>query len=146
MRRGRLTLWFWKVHPRIYRATGGLIGRRMGFGMPVLLLDTVGRKSGARRTSAVCYMADGPRFVLIASNAGHTAHPAWLLNLRARPQARIQAGRRKLQVRARESEGGERDRLWNLMAEIYPGYDLYREKTDRHIPVVVLEPDPAPAP
>ena len=141
MRRTRLIVSLWRMHPHVYRATRGLIGRRIGLGMPVLVLDTIGRKTGARRTSAVAYLPDGERYVMIASNQGHTAHPAWLHNLRANPDATIQVGRRKLNVRAREAEGEERDRLWQKMTEVYPGFDLYDERAaGRRIPVVVLEP------
>ncbi|HEX2032214.1 MAG TPA: nitroreductase family deazaflavin-dependent oxidoreductase [Actinomycetota bacterium] len=141
MQRGRLMRFFWRIHPRIYRATRGLIGTRAGFGMPILLLDTVGRKSGEPRTNAVCYLRDGDRYFMIASNAGHGAHPAWLHNLRASPEATIQVGRRRRPVRAREAQGEERERLWRKAVVVYPSYELYQRRApQRRIPVVVLEP------
>ncbi len=133
-------LFLWRIHPHVYRATRGLVGRRIGLGMPVLVLETIGRKSGARRTNAVCYLPDGDRYVMIASNQGHGANPGWLYNLRANPEATIQVGSRKRRVRARESRGAERERLWRKAVDTYPGFELYRTRAaGRHIPVVVLE-------
>lgn len=141
LRRGRVVLFFWRIHPYVYRATRGVIGRRIGLGMPVLLLDTVGRKTGARRTSAIGYVPDGDRYVLIGSNQGHVKNPAWVYNLRANPEATVQVGARKRRVRAREADGDERERLWRRAVDVYPGFELYKERAgSRHIPVVVLEP------
>lgn len=141
MRRGRLVLFMWRIHPYVYRATRGLVGRRVGLGMPVLLLDTTGRRSGAARTNAIGYVPDGDRYVLIASNQGHAKHPAWVHNLRANPEATVQVGARKRRVRAREAEGDERERLWRRAVDVYPGFELYKKRAGgRHIPVVVLEP------
>ncbi|MGH2724926.1 MAG: nitroreductase family deazaflavin-dependent oxidoreductase [Actinomycetota bacterium] len=140
MPEGPLMRFVWRVHPSVYRATGGLLGRRMGFGLPVLLLETTGRRTGQRRTTSACYLADGSSYAVIASRVGNEKDPAWILNLRAHPDATVHIGRRRIAVTAREAEGQERDRLWTAMAARYPGYDRYRERTSRRIPVVVLEP------
>lgn len=130
----------WRIHPSVYRATRGVIGGRMGFGLPVLLLETMGRRTGRPRTTSACYLRDGRRFVVIGSRAGNPRNPAWVLNLRASPRATVQIGRRRIPVRAREADGGERERLWHAMSAKYPGYERYRQRTSRKIPVVVLEP------
>lgn len=137
---GPLMRFVWRVHPSVYRATRGVIGGRMGFGLPVLLLETTGRRTGAVRTSSACYLGDGGRFVIIASRAGNPRNPAWLLNLRGEPRATIQIRGRRIPVTAREAQGEERARLWRAMAATYPGYERYRRRTSRTIPVVVLEP------
>jgi deazaflavin-dependent oxidoreductase (nitroreductase family) len=137
---GPLMRFVWRVHPGVYRATRGVIGGRMGFGLPVLLLETTGRRTGRVRTSSACYLRDGERIVIIASRAGNPKDPAWLLNLRADPQATIQIRGRRIPVTAREARGQERERLWRAMSARYPGYERYRRRTYRTIPVVVLEP------
>lgn len=121
----------------LYRRSGGKIGGRMA-GAPVLLLTTSGRKSGRPWTVPLMYQADGDRWVIIASNGGRPRHPAWWLNLRARPDASVQIGRQVHPVTAVETAGEERARLWRRMADMYQGYDAYARKTSRKIPVVVL--------
>ena len=129
--------WFW--HKRLYRWSGGRIGARMA-NLPVLLLDTVGRKSGTPRTNALTYLPWGDAFVVIASVLGEPKHPAWYLNLEAMPDVRIQVGSRRLAVRARDAEGAEREAIWDALVKQSPDYVQYRAKTERRIPVVVLEP------
>ncbi len=127
-------------HVAAYRATGGLIGQRFpGFG-PVLLLDHVGAKSGKRRTTPLLYARDSDSFVIVASKGGHPRNPAWYHNLLAHPQTSVQVGRKRLQVRARPAEAQERERLWSLAVSVYPTYEAYRRRTDREIPIVVLDP------
>lgn len=130
----------WRLHPRLYRRTGGRLGGRIAR-MPVLLLTSRGRRSGQERTSALLHLRDGERFVVIASNAGEDRHPAWWLNLRAEPRGEVELGRHRIAVRAREVEGPEREQLWTRWLEADPSYDEYRKRTTRRIPVVVLEPD-----
>lgn len=139
VRRTRLMEWIWKIHPWIYRLTGGRVGGR-AMGMPVLLLHTVGRKSGQRRVNALMYLPDGDRCVVVASNAGEPLHPAWWLNLRANPRTTIQVGRDTIDVTAREATGEEREQLWKRIVAAESGYETYRQRTERQIPVVVLEP------
>jgi deazaflavin-dependent oxidoreductase (nitroreductase family) len=90
------------LHRALYRATGGRIGANMA-GMRMLLLETLGRRSGQRRATPLLYVEDGERFVVVASNAGDARNPAWLLNLRKHPEAGIQVGTRRVAVRAREA-------------------------------------------
>jgi deazaflavin-dependent oxidoreductase (nitroreductase family) len=130
---------FWRIHPVIYRLTGGrMLGRIAG--VPVLLLTTRGRRSGAPRTKPLLYLADGDAYVVAASFAGEPRHPAWWLNLRADPAAVVQVGRRTVPVRAREAEGAERERLWRAIVEQEASFAEYERRTTRRIPVVVLEP------
>jgi deazaflavin-dependent oxidoreductase (nitroreductase family) len=127
-------------HTAIYRASNGLIGHRFPGAPPMLLLDHVGARSGVKRTSPLVYGRDGESLVLIASKGGYPKNPAWLHNLVANPDTRVQVGSQIRNVRARVAEGSERERLWKLMIGVYSGYDGYRKRTDREIPVVVLEP------
>ena len=133
----------WKLgsgaHAGVYRATGGKLFGRMGKS-PILLLNTVGRKSGKKRTSPLLYVMDGEDFVIIASKGGASAHPAWYLNLMANPEATVEIEDREVRVRAEEAHSEEKSRLWQKMVEMYPAYDAYQEKTEREIPLLVLRP------
>jgi deazaflavin-dependent oxidoreductase (nitroreductase family) len=131
------------VHRALYRATGGRIGARLR-GADMLLLATLGRRSGQQRVTPLLYVADGERFVVVASNAGDDRHPAWLLNLRKQPAAEIQIGPRKLRVRALEASDAEAERLWPKLLASYPNFHDYRTHARRHIPVVMLEPIASP--
>jgi len=126
-----------RVHTWVYRATGGVIGRSAG---PItnLLLTTRGRQSGAARTVALAYMADGERWVVVASNGGADRHPAWWLNLTVQPEAAIEIGRERIEVVAREAEGEERAALWAKLARYNPPWGAYERITSRRIPVVIL--------
>ena len=127
-------------HTAIYRASRGIIGHRFPGSPPVLLLDHVGARSGARRTSPLVYGRDGQNLVLVASKGGYPKHPAWLHNLRANPDTTVQVGSSVHEVHARVADGEERARLWALMVSVYGGYEGYRRRTEREIPLVVLEP------
>ncbi len=127
-------------HTAIYRASNGLIGHRFPGAPPMLLLDHVGARSGVKRTSPLVYGRDGENLVLVASKGGYPKNPAWLHNLVANPDTRVQVGSQIRNVRAHVAEGEERERMWKLMVGVYSGYDGYRKRTDREIPVVVLEP------
>ncbi len=131
---------FTRAHMFWYRLSGGLIGGRVGKAR-FLLLTTTGRKSGRPWTTPLTYTRDGDDLVLIASNGGSDRHPAWYLNLTADPRATVQAGHERRAVRAVTAGPEQRERLWSLMAAIYPGYESYRKATKREIPVVVLHPD-----
>jgi deazaflavin-dependent oxidoreductase (nitroreductase family) len=121
-----------------FRATGGRIGGKIG-GVPILLLTTTGRRSGASRTAPLMYLEDAGRFVVVASNAGDDRHPAWWLNLRKTPQAEVEIGTRRLRVRGRQASTDEHAKLWPKLVALYSAYDVYRTRTRREIPVVVLE-------
>ena len=108
--------------------------------MPVLLLTTTGRKSGKPRTQPLTFARAGEGYAVIGSKGGAAHHPLWFLNLRANALAEVTVGRTTQQVRAREAEGEERERLWRQLADVHPGYDRYAQKTSRTIPVIVLEP------
>ena len=127
------------VHAGVYRATGGKLFGRMGKS-PILLLNTVGRKTGRKRTSPLLYVMDGEDFVIIASKGGAAAHPAWYLNLRANPEATVEIGDREVQVEAEVADPEEKARLWQKMVEMYPAYDDYQRKTGREIPLLILHP------
>jgi deazaflavin-dependent oxidoreductase (nitroreductase family) len=135
--------WFWErftdAHTATYKLSGGRIGGK-AYGVPVVLIESVGRKSGKRRTHPLLCLPDGDNLVLIASKGGTDRHPAWYHNLKADPETTAWWKGQKRQVRAREASGEERDRLWRMMAEAYPDYESYQRRTDRQIPVVVLEP------
>lgn len=127
------------IHNRIYRLSGGKVGGRIGK-VRVLLLTTTGRKSGRRRTNPLLYThVDDNAYMVIASKGGADRHPLWYLNLQAKPLAEVTIGRKTQRVRARDAEGDERERLWRALADLYPGYDRYAQKTSRRIPVVVLD-------
>jgi deazaflavin-dependent oxidoreductase (nitroreductase family) len=126
------------LHKRVYRLTGGRVGGRI-CKLPVLLLTTIGRKSGRPGTQPLAYTRVGGDYAGIASKGGAAQHPLWYLNLRANPLAEVTVGRDTRKVRARDAEGEERERLWCALADLYPGYDRYAQKTSRRIPVVVLE-------
>jgi deazaflavin-dependent oxidoreductase (nitroreductase family) len=127
-------------HAKIYRATNGLIGYRVPGAPPMLLLDHVGAKSGTRRTSPLVFARDGQNVILIASKGGYPKNPAWFHNLIANPDTRIQIGSKRSDVHARSAKPEEYDRLWKRAVEVYGGYEDYRRRTARQIPLVVLEP------
>jgi F420H(2)-dependent quinone reductase len=127
------------AHAGVYRATGGKLFGRMGKS-PILLLNTVGRKTGRKRTSPLLYVMDGEDFVIIASKGGAATHPAWYLNLRANPQATVEIGDREVHVEAEVADPEEKARLWQKMVEMYPTYDDYQRKTEREIPLLLLRP------
>jgi deazaflavin-dependent oxidoreductase (nitroreductase family) len=131
------------MHTYLYRLTGGLIGHRFP-GLPsMLLLDHVGAKSEIKRTTPLLYVKDGPdRLVIVASKGGHPRHPAWFHNLRAHPDTTVQVGSERRAVHARVAEPQERARLWPKALEVYPTYADYQRRTEREIPLVILEPRP----
>jgi deazaflavin-dependent oxidoreductase (nitroreductase family) len=106
----------------------------------MLLLDHVGAKSGTRRTTPLLYVEDGADLVMVASKGGFPKHPAWFHNLRANPATTVQVGSERRPVQARVAAPEERDRLWALVDAAYPGYEDYRARANREIPLVVLEP------
>ena len=128
-----------KLHSFVYRVTNGRVGGRIAGG-PVLLLTTTGRKSGRERTIPLLYLKDGEDLVVVGSNGGTAAPPAWWLNLTDNPEATIEVGGHKMRVRAEEAGFEENERLWPKLVKMYGGYEDYRRRTDREIPVVFLHP------
>lgn len=130
---------FGEEHVRRYRETGGKEGHDWKRGSKILLLTTKGRTSGEPRTTPLIYEADGDRYVIVASKGGAPEHPGWYRNLVKQPEVELQVWDEVFPARARTADGEERDRLWRLAARQWPDYDEYAKKTDRQIPVVVLE-------
>ncbi|MGN6605739.1 MAG: nitroreductase family deazaflavin-dependent oxidoreductase [Jatrophihabitans sp.] len=134
------------AHTRLYRLTGGRLGRtwRVGSGLrqpaPVCLLTTTGRKTGRPRTVPLVYFEDDGDIVFIASQGGRAENPMWYGNLVANPEVEIEIGRDKRAYRARTATGAERARLWRRAVAVYADYDNYQSLTEREIPVVVCEP------
>jgi F420H(2)-dependent quinone reductase len=128
-----------RVHAALYRATGGRIGHTAGR-ITTLLLTTTGRRSGQPRTVPLAYLADGARFVVVASNGGSDRAPAWWTNLRAQPAATVQVGARVVPVVARAATPAEHTVLWPRLTAVNPFFAQYTQITSRPIPVVVLEP------
>lgn len=129
---------FGQEHVRTYRETGGERGYHWR-GATILLLTTTGGVSGEERTTPLIFRQDGERWVIVASKGGAPDHPAWYKNLSADPSATIQVKSERIPVHAHAAEGAERARLWELMNEVWPPYEDYQRKTEREIPVVVLE-------
>ena len=129
-------------HAFVYRTSGGRVGHRVPGLPPMLLVDHVGAKSGTRRTAALAYVNDGDDVVLVASKGGHPKHPAWFHNLRANPETTVQIGTEHREVRARVATPEEHVRLWPKAVETYSGFASYQERTERKIPLVILEPRP----
>jgi deazaflavin-dependent oxidoreductase (nitroreductase family) len=129
---------FGAEHIRVFRETKGERGYHW-HGTTILLLTTTGRSSGQERTAPLIHRTDDGRWVVVASKGGAPEHPGWYKNLEANPEATIELPGETVPVRARVAEGEERQRLWSLMTEVWPSYDDYQRKTEREIPVVVLE-------
>lgn len=129
---------FSRVHAAVYRRLRGH-GVDHALGCDIVLLETVGRRSGSRHEVPLFAFRDGARTIVIASRGGNSRAPAWYLNLRAHPEAVLRRDDVAHAVRASDARGEERERLWSIAARAYPGYETYRERTRRTIPVVVLE-------
>ncbi|GII80351.1 nitroreductase [Sphaerisporangium rufum] len=127
-----------KEHVDRYRATDGAEGHDWN-NTTVLLLTTTGRRSGQKRTTPLIYQRHGDDHVVVASKGGDPAHPEWYLNLEADPEVEVQVKADRFRARARTATPQEKPELWRLMAATWPQYDEYQTKTDREIPVVVLE-------
>jgi deazaflavin-dependent oxidoreductase (nitroreductase family) len=122
-------------------------GRVVAIGMaPSLMLTTTGRRSGLPRSNPLLYVQDGADLIVIASNWGGQSDPAWAYNLRSDPSARVTLGGREVPVTAREIEGADRERLWKLIVDQWPGYEAYRTRAPhRKLRIFRLTPTPARA-
>lgn len=121
-----------------FRANAGVVGGPFE-GAPMILVTHTGAKSGIERTTPLVYSQDGDAYVIIASKGGHPQHPAWFHNLVANPTVQVEVGAERFTATARVAEQPERDRLYAAQAALMPNFTEYQEKTDRVIPVVVLE-------
>jgi F420H(2)-dependent quinone reductase len=137
-----------KANVWLYQKTGGFIGGtwRVGAafprGVPVLLLTTVGKKSGQPRTTPLLYLADGANLVVVGSKGGMPGDPLWVGNLKTTPDVEVQVGRKRETRRARIASPAERERLWPLLVAHYADFATYQAWTERTIPVILLEPLP----
>jgi deazaflavin-dependent oxidoreductase (nitroreductase family) len=129
---------FGEEHVKRYRETDGVEGHEWQ-GTVTLLLTTTGRKSGERRETPLIYQRQGDDYLVVASKGGADAPPAWYLNLQADPEVEVQVLGDRFTARARTATAAEKPELWKIMAATWPAYDEYQTKTDREIPVVVLE-------
>jgi len=121
-----------------FRANGGKVGGPFQ-GATLLLLHTRGAKTGAERVHPLVYQAKGEDVVVFGSYAGAPSHPAWFHNVVANPEVQAEIGSETVPMRARVTEGAERDELWERQKELVPGFADYERKTSRQIPVIVLE-------
>ena len=126
-------------HVRRYRETNGEVGYIWN-GVPTLLLTTTGRTTGEARTTALIFGRDGDDYLVVASMGGAPSHPNWYRNLVAQPSAEIQLRAERISVVARTAGEVEKQRLWKIMTDGWPNYDVYQSRTDRVIPLVVLTP------
>ena len=125
-------------HVKAYQESNGEVGY-MWNGVPTLLFTTIGRKSGTARTNAIIYTPVGDKYVIIASMGGAPTHPSWYLNIQAHPEIDVQVKGDKFRARARTAQSPEREELWAEAIKDWPNFDVYQSRTDRVIPVVVLE-------
>jgi deazaflavin-dependent oxidoreductase (nitroreductase family) len=125
-------------HTREYVESDGKKGHKW-HGVRTLVLTTTGRRSGDKRRNALIYGTDGDDYLVVASNGGHKNHPYWYLNLVADPNVQVQVGGERFEARARVASSEEKKRLWPKMVKIWPDYEKYQTRTERDIPVVILE-------
>ena len=126
-------------HVRRYRETDGEVGYIWN-GAPTLLLTTTGRRTGEPTTTPLIFGREGDDYVIVASQGGKPEHPGWYRNIVKTPEVELQVKSARIRGHARTAGGDERERLWRQMTEIWPHYDTYATRTDRVIPVVVVEP------
>jgi deazaflavin-dependent oxidoreductase (nitroreductase family) len=130
-----------KIHTFLYACTRGLVGGRVD-GLDILLLTTLGRKTGLARSVPLPYFASGAGYVLVASFGGNPKNPHWFHNILANPEVGVQQGRRSWTTRAHVPEAEERERLWAELTHEFPRYQVYQTRTSRQIPLVVIDPPP----
>ncbi len=130
---------FGQEHVDRYRATDGEEGYSWQKGTTILLLTTRGRKSGTERTTPLIFQPNGDDYLIVASRGGTDAPPGWYVNLQADPDVQVQIRGDVFRAHARDATPDEKPELWRKMAAVWPDYDEYQKKTDRDIPVVVLE-------
>ena len=131
---------FLKLHVKVYQKTGGKIGGDL-FGNPILLLHTVGRKSGKAYILPLTFFQDDTKYVIIGSNGGQDRHPGWYYNLQSQPETAVQIKDTLINVHAKLAKGEERELLWQKICNKHAQYPKYQAKTTRKIPLFVLEPE-----
>jgi len=133
--------WFHPIHRRLYRLTGGWSVLSRAMGMDMILVTATGRRSGAAHTVPLAAIRDGASWIVVGSNAGKARPPAWVHNLRADGAITVEHRRSRSAFMAREvTDAGEREHRWRQVIAGYPGYDVYRARTNRVIPLFVLDP------
>jgi len=144
-RQERFGRWFTKRMARfniwVYHKSNGRFGARVG-AAPICLLTTTGRRSGVARTVPLLYLEqlNDDRIVVVASQGGMSTNPEWYLNLVAEPKVTVEIGGDARAMVARDASAEERAQLWPLLVAMYPGYDTYRQRTTREIPIVICTP------
>lgn len=124
----------------LIRLSGGRMGSQFGT-QTVLILHTIGRKTGSPRSVPIAYFRDGANFFIVGSNWGSTKHASWYFNLKGNPQATLEVNGKKILTLAHEAEGEEYDRLWKLATKSHPAYEDYKKTTEqRHMPILVFQP------
>ena len=124
----------------VYRLSGGRVGGKFRGGVPVMLLTTIGRKSGRHRTAPLLYLRNDDDVIVVASQAGMSRHPVWFLNLEANPEVEVEIGSERTKMIARRASDPEKAGLWPKLVAMYPDYGQYQRRTEREIPVVILSP------
>jgi deazaflavin-dependent oxidoreductase (nitroreductase family) len=126
-------------HVQRYQETNGEVGYLWN-GAPTLLLTTKGRKTGKSRTTPLIFARDAERYLIVASQGGAPTHPLWYLNLQETPEVTVQVKGEVFRASAQTADASEKPRLWKVVTETWPNYDVYQERTDRVIPLVTLQP------
>lgn len=134
-----LIKWFMSINAFLIRLTNGRIGGRLGT-QTILLLETIGRKSGQPRVIPIAYFFHEGQYLIVASNWGKEKQAAWYLNLKKNPRATLTVNGRKISTEAHEAEGEEYARLWKFATERHPPYLDYQKMTSRKIPIMVFQP------
>ncbi len=129
-----------KANAWLYRISGGKMGNTWLHGAPVMLLTTIGRKSGQPRTAPLLYLRDEDKVVIVASKGGMSQHPLWFRNLEANPDCEIQIGGEVTKMSSRRASDEEKASYWPGLTKMYPDFDDYQARTTRNIPVVILSP------
>ena len=131
---------FTKLNTALYRVSGGRLGGKWTHGEPMLLLTTIGRKSGQPRTVPLVYMQDGERMIVVGSQAGLSTDPQWMANAAANPEVQVEIGATKRKMRARRGTSEEKARYWPALCEFNSDYPAYQSRTTRDIPILIIEP------
>ncbi len=130
--------WFMAINALLLRLSRGRIGSKLGK-QTILILHTVGRKSGQERKTPIAYFAYEARYLIVASNWGRDKNADWYLNLKKDPHAKLEINGRIISVVAREAQGAEYDQLWKFAAERHPPYLKYQQMTTRRIPIMLFD-------